>query len=313
MSKTVVVALGGNALIKPGEEGSVAQMRKNIREALSNVLDYISPDDKLVLTHGNGPQVGTLLLKDDAGGSHYNTPSYPLDVLVAETQGELGYLMESELRNLLAGRNLPREAATLVTMMEVNAGDPGFARPQKRVGKMYAEEEARHLEKTKQWQFAGEIKNGRKAFRRVVPSPAPVDIVNKKALQTLVERNFIVITAGGGGIPVVRENGLLRPVEAVIDKDLATALVASAVGADKFIILTDVPYVYKDYGTPKQRPLESLPLNEIPAMIEEGIFGTGNMLPKIKAAMDFVARTGKEALITAFEGLKNNTGTRIVP
>ena len=311
MSKTVVVALGGNAMILPGEEGTPMQMRKNIRKALSNILEYIHPEDKLVLTHGNGPQVGTLLLKDDAGNIHYNTPSFPLDILVAETQGELGYLIESELRNLLLQKKWQRETATLITMMEVKADDPGFIHPQKRVGKMYSKEEAYELEQNKHWQFAEEIKNNVKAYRRVVPSPAPVDIVNRKALQTLTEQNFIVITAGGGGIPIVREKGFLRPVEAVIDKDLASALVAAVVGADTFIILTDVPYVYIHYGTDRQKALPSITIDEIPSMINKQIFGAGNMLPKIKAAMHFVHHTGKEALITDFNGLKNKTGTQI--
>jgi len=313
MADILVVALGGNALVRPGEEGTVAQMRANIRHAMENVLYSVKPDDRLVFVHGNGPQVGALMLKDDAGSQLYGTVCYPLDVLVAETQGELGFLMELELRSLLAEHNQPREVATLVTMVEVDAEDPGFARPAKRVGKMYALAEAEELETAKQWQFAPEIKNGTEGYRRVVPSPKPQRIINREALRTLVREGFISVVSGGGGIPVVRRGKGWEPVEAVIDKDLAAALVAREVDATRFVILTDVPYVYAGYGTPAQRPLEELRLDEIPAMIEEGVFGEGNMLPKILAAMDFVRHTGQTALITDFEGLKAGKGTFIRP
>jgi len=313
MKETVVVALGGNALIKPGEEGTASQMRKNIRQALENILDAVSPEAALVITHGNGPQVGTLLLKDDAGTRHYGTVSYPLDMLVAETQGELGYLIESELRNLLTSRGIDREAATLVTMVEVSPDDPGFSSPQKRVGKMYSEDEARVLEKEKKWRFAPEIKQNTKGYRRVVASPKPLALVNGEALKTLVQRGFITVTAGGGGIPVMRIGGKLMPVAAVIDKDLASALVAREVRADRFIILTDVPAVYVGFAGPRRKALEYLRLEELDKLTQAGEFGKGNMLPKIQAARDFVLQTGKEALITDFEGLKKGKGTRIGP
>jgi carbamate kinase len=311
MKEILVVALGGNALIKPGQKGTVSEMRANIREALLNMAPVVRPDAQLVIAHGNGPQVGTLLLKDDAGKNVYDTPSYPLDVLVAETQGEIGYLIESELRNILRHDNPGRDVASLVTMIKVNPGDPGFENPQKRVGKMYSKEEAVRLAEEKKWRFAKEIKNGNEVYRRVVPSPEPIDVVNKEAIKTLLEKNFIVITAGGGGIPVYEKDGQLYPVEAVIDKDLASALTAELIGANKFIILTDVPYVYLNYGMPGQKPLKHIGVEQAEEMMQKGVFGSGNMLPKIKAAVRFARRTGKQSLITDFEGLKNNEGTLI--
>ncbi len=311
MKETLVVALGGNALIKPGEEGHIDEMRKNIHQALLNMAPVVSPDTRVIITHGNGPQVGTLLLKNDAGAQLYQTPSYPLDVLVAETQGEIGYLIESELRNILRVANPDREVVSLVTMVKVNPEDPAFSNPQKRVGKMYSKEEAAKLTREKGWIFAEEIKNGTTGYRRVVPSPEPVDIVNKQAIKSLLEKEFIIITAGGGGIPVYEKEGGLIPVEAVIDKDLASALTAELVGADRFIILTDVRYVYSNYGTPDQKPIKRMTVNEAEEMINRGEFGAGNMLPKIRAAVRFARRTGAQALITDFEGLKQGKGTVI--
>ncbi len=311
MKETLVVALGGNALSRSGQKGSVEEMRRNIREALRNLAPIVGPETRLVLTHGNGPQVGTLLLKDDAGAQVYDTPRYPLDVLVAETQGEIAYLIESELRNILRTDNPSREVVSLMTMIKVRADDPAFKDPQKRVGKMFSEDEAKRLSREKGWRFAEEVKNGTRAYRRVVPSPEPVKVVNIKAVQTLLDRNFIVITAGGGGIPVYEKDGMLIPVEAVIDKDLASALTAEFVGADKFIILTDVRFVYLNYGTPGQKPIEEISVAQVKTLIDQGTFGQGNMLPKIKAALQFVERTGSKALITDFEGLKNGEGTVI--
>ena len=311
MKEILVVALGGNALIKPGQKGTVSEMRKNIREALLNMAPIVRPDTGLVITHGNGPQVGTLLLKDDAGKNLYDAPSYPLDVLVAETQGEIAYLIESELRNILRYDNPDRDVVSLVTMIKVNPGDPGFENPQKRVGKMYGKEEAGRLAREKNWRFAEEIKNGKEVYRRVVPSPEPIDVINKNAIKALLEKDFIVITAGGGGIPVFEKDGRLHPAEAVIDKDLASALTAELTGANKFIILTDVRYVYLHYGTPGQKPLKHIGTEEAVEMMRQGVFGSGNMLPKIKAAVRFAERTGNQALITDFEGLKNNEGTVI--
>ncbi|NPA43139.1 MAG: carbamate kinase [Chlorobi bacterium] len=311
MSGTYVVALGGNALMPPGGGSSAEDMARAVRRALEAVFDFVPSDARLIITHGNGPQVGNLLLKDDAGASRYGTPSYPLDMLVAQTQGEIGYLIERELRNLLARRGIRREAATLVTMIGVDASDPGFADPQKRVGPMYDAGEARRLSQEKGWRMAAEQKGGRSGYRRVVASPEPKELVNKAALKALVDSGFIVTAVGGGGIPVVRKNGRWEPVEAVIDKDLASALVAAEADADALIILTDVPRVYRNYGKPGQIPLDRLSPEEAERLGREGEFGKGNMWPKVRAAVRFARATGRTARITDFEGLKSGGGTVI--
>ncbi len=312
--KRAVVALGGNALSLAGGSGSVDEMRHRIKRAVEALWPLTEEGYRLVITHGNGPQVGAQLLKNDAGQTEYDVPAYPLDVLVADTQGEIGYLIESEWRNRAAALNRQEEIATLVTMIEVDENDSAFRRPVKRVGKTYYDAaEVEHLSRTKAWQFLEETKRGRKGWRRVVPSPEPLDVVNKAALQRLSEAGFHLVAGGGGGIPVTRRNGRLHPVEAVIDKDLATALIARVLDAELFIILTDVSHVYLHYGTPRQKPLERISVEDLEKYAGEGHFGNGNMLPKILAAIRFVRRTGRRALITDFEGLHKGEGTFIVP
>ncbi len=312
--KLIVIALGGNALSRAGQKGTIDEMRANVREALHNLYTFIEQGHRVVITHGNGPQVGVHLLKEDAGKQVYDTPIYPLDVLVADTQGEIGYLIESELRNLLAKKRNKREVASLVTMVEVDAKDPAFEHPTKRVGVTYYDwEDVQTLKREKGWIFKEEIKNGETGWRRVVPSPQPKKIINLPVIETLVRNEYVVIAAGGGGISVAGKNQTWEPVEAVIDKDLASSLLARSLHADRLIILTDVPYVYIHYGTPDQKPLIQISLKELDTLIENKAFGEGNMLPKILAARAFVAATGKKALITDFEGLTTSGGTEIVP
>ena len=314
MSDLFIVAFGGNALNSPGGDGSVSEMSANIQKALSSLLPILQAGNRLVITHGNGPQVGMEMLKNDAGKSLYDTSVFPLDVLVAATQGQIGYLIECQLRNILSDNGLRHEVSGMISMIEVDSDDPAFTRPEKRVGKTYYDaSEVAKLQQEKKWQFAEEIKNGKKGWRRVVPSPEPKHIVNKKSLRTLVDAGIIVVAGGGGGIPVVRSNGFLQGVEAVIDKDRATALLAEELSADRMIILTDVPYVYLDYGTPNAERLFRISLAEADMLIKEGVFGKGNMLPKIQAAYRFVKRTGHPAVITDFDGLQAGSGTEIVP
>jgi len=314
MRDLYIIAFGGNALNSPGGDGSAREMTLNIRKALRSILPVLKNGHRLVLTHGNGPQVGMEILKNDAGKTLYNTSVFPLDVLVAETQGQIGYLIERELRNLLSAHNLDYEVAGSIGMIEVDSKDPAFAHPEKRVGKTYYDEtEVAQMQSEKRWKFAEEIKNGKKGWRRVVPSPEPKYIVNKKSLQTLVDAGIIVIAGGGGGIPVIRTDGQWQGVEAVIDKDRATALLAEELSADRMIILTDVPYVYLNYGKPDAEKLEQISLKEIDILTSKGVFGKGNMLPKIQAAAHFVKRTGHPAVITNFEGLQTGKGTQIVP
>ena len=313
--KVAVVALGGNALSGPGDDGSIRSMRRHVRRAVEALFKLRQQGYRLVITHGNGPQVGAQLLKNDAGKQIYHIPAYPLDVLVADTQGEIGYLIESEWRNLLREKKRDARVAAQVSMIEVDPSDPAFAHPVKRVGKTYYdEEEVRRLEREKSWQFLQETKNGRTGWRRVVPSPVPQAVVNADALRALLEAGFDIIAGGGGGIPVSRDGrGLLQPVEAVIDKDLTSALMARTLKADRLIILTDVSQVYLNYGKPGQKAIDRVSVDELEEYIDQGQFGAGNMLPKIRAAMDFARRSGNPAVITDFEGLSREGRTQIWP
>ncbi len=309
----IIIALGGNALLQAGQKGSIEEQRENIRKTLSSILPLIKKGYKLVLTHGNGPQVGNVLLKNDAGEQLYDIPSIPLDAAVADTQGEIGYLIQSELYNLLKEQHIDREIISVNTMVEIDKNDPAFKNPTKRVGKTYYDlKEVEKMENEKKWVFKEEIKNNKKGWRRVVPSPIPLDIANKNTIKLLAESGAIVIAVGGGGIPVSVENNKVQPEEAVIDKDLASALLSKQINADKFIILTDVPYVYLNYATPQQKELDLLDIDEINQYMKDGKFGEGNMAPKIKAAKSFIEKGGKEVVITNQEGLKNNLGTKII-
>ncbi len=313
--QVAVVALGGNALSGPGDDGSIRSMRRHIRRAVEALFALRAQGFRLVITHGNGPQVGAQLLKNDAGKQVYGLPAYPLDVLVADTQGEIGYLIENAWRNLLQENNHEAKVASLVSMIEVDPSDPAFKNPVKRVGKTYYDADAvRRLAAEKSWQFLEETKNGRTGWRRVVPSPVPQAVVNAGALRALLDAGFDLIAGGGGGIPVSRNpDGNLQPVEAVIDKDLTSALIARTLDAGKLIILTDVPQVYLNYGKPAQKAIDRVSVADLEELVEQGQFGAGNMLPKVRAAMDFARRSGHPAIITDFEGLAGGNGTQIMP
>ncbi len=311
--KLIIIALGGNALLKNGQKGSIEEQNLNVRETLRNLFPLIQAGHKLIITHGNGPQVGYILLKNDAGEQVYDIPQVPLDVAVADTQSEIGYLIQSELFSLLRQNNMEREIISTNTMVEVAADDPAFKNPTKRIGKTYYDAaEVSTLKQTKGWVFKEEVKNGKTGWRRVVPSPKPVDIISKNTIKTLADSGAIVIAVGGGGVPVTIEGDTLHGSEAVIDKDLASALLAKQIGADQFIILTDVPNVYIDYGTPQQKPLEVLDATTARQYLKEGKFGEGNMAPKIQAALNFIESGGQEVLITDLNGIKTQQGTRIV-
>ena len=252
MNRLAVVALGGNALLRDHQVGTIDEQEQNTTATLENLVYLIREGYQLVLTHGNGPQVGNILMRNDAGESVYQIPQMPLDICVADSQGGIGYMIERMLRNVLHKHGIRREVVTLVTMSLVEEGDPAIHSPSKRVGKIYNEEEAGRIAAEKNWVFkeSGKKEGG---YRRVVPSPHPVEIVNEKVVQSLARQGNIVFASGGGGIPVYRDSeGWIRPSESVIDKDLASALLAARIGADEFYILTDVPYVYLNYKTPQQ-------------------------------------------------------------
>jgi len=297
----VVIALGGNAIARRGEALDATSQRDRVRDAAAAVAD-IARGCETVVTHGNGPQVGLLALQAQA------TPGvapYPLDVLGAETEGMIGYLIEQELASLLPGR----EIATLLTQVEIDPQDPAFASPTKPIGPVYPEREARELAARFAWQIAPEADG----FRRVVPSPAPVRIRELRTLERLVESGVIVICAGGGGIPVVcGRDGTLRGVEAVIDKDLTAALLAVGLRADMLLLLTDVDAVYADW------PERRRPLREVtPDALRKLALHPGSMGPKAEAACRFAEQTGRPAAIGALEQaqqlLEGSAGTRVVP
>jgi len=311
--KLIIIALGGNALLKNGQKGSIKEQNLNVRQTLHSLFPLIEQGHKLIITHGNGPQVGYILLKNDAGEQVYDIPQVPLDVAVADTQSEIGYLIQSEMFSLLHQNNINREIISTNTMVEVSADDPAFQNPTKRVGKTYYDEsEVLKLQENKGWIIKKETKKGKTGWRRVVPSPKPVDIISKNTIKTLADSGAIVIAVGGGGVPVTIKGDTMYGAEAVIDKDLASALLAKQIGADQFIILTDVPYVYLDYGTEQQKALETITVDEAKKYMQDGKFGEGNMAPKIQAAVNFIEAGGKEVLITDLKGVQQQKGTKII-
>ena len=284
----IVAALGGNALLRRGEKMTAAAQRINVRRAAAELAKLIKQGHQVVITHGNGPQVGLLALQSAAGPPE---STFPLDVLGAESEGMIGYLIEQELGNFLPEGAL---IATLLTQTMVDPKDPAFRRPEKPIGPVYDEADARRLEGERGWRLARDG-NG---WRRVVASPEPLEILEARVISMLVERNVTVICAGGGGIPVVeRETGDFVGVEAVIDKDRVSALLARQLGADMLLLLTDVDAVYLDFGTEKARPLARVAAQDLASMN----FAAGSMGPKIDAAASFALMTGRPAAIGRLE------------
>jgi carbamate kinase len=298
----IVVALGGNALLKRGEPMTAENQRANVRRAAVELAELVKAGHSLVVTHGNGPQVGLLALQ---AAAMPGTP-FPLDILDAETAGMIGYVIQQELGNVVKDRPV----ATLLTQVRVDPHDPAFVRPTKPIGPAYDEVTARRLAIERGWTVAPDNDK----WRRVVPSPKPLEILEADVLAFLVERGVIVVCAGGGGIPVVEiDSGVIVGVEAVIDKDLASSLLARQLGADMLLMLTDVDAVYLDWGTPKARPLDQVQADELSA----AAFAAGSMRPKVEAAIEFAVETGKPAAIgkleDAVEIVAGRRGTRINP
>jgi|TARA_R110000822_G_scaffold2089_22_gene10095 carbamate kinase len=297
----VVAALGGNALLMRGQPLTAEVQRTNVRVAAESLAAVVSAGHSLVITHGNGPQVGLLALQ---GAAYKPDEAFPLDVLGAQTEGMIGYIIEQELENALQH---DRPVATLLTQVLVDPADPAFLSPDKFVGPVYTHEEAQLRASVAGWRIAADGPH----WRRVVPSPRPVEIPDLRVLKLLLERGVVVICAGGGGIPVVRlENGSLVGVEAVIDKDASSALLAAQLGADALLLLTDVDAVYQGYATPAARPLAHLSI----AQARELVMPAGSMGPKVNAACDFAASGGVSAigrLQDALAMLDGDAGTRI--
>ncbi len=297
----VVAALGGNALLRRGEQADAETQRRNIEVAV-NALAEVALEHQLVVTHGNGPQVGLLALQAEA---YTDMRPYPLDVLGAESEGMIGYLLEQGLENAIVGGRV----ATLLTQVVVDCDDPAFGQPTKPVGPVYERAEAEQLARERGWAIAAEGAR----WRRVVPSPEPLRIVELEAISTLIAADMIVVCVGGGGVPVVVDgHGCLRGVEAVIDKDLAAALLARELGADALLLLTDTPAIQADWGMPTERPIATITASEV-ARLD---LASGSMGPKAKAASRFVSATGGLAAIGALADaaliLHGDTGTRVV-
>jgi carbamate kinase len=310
--RTAVVAVGGNALIRDPEHTSLYDQYESVRLTVPHIVDLVAAGWRVVLTHGNGPQVGFLLRKSELSSAEL--PPAPLDYCGSNTQGSIGYMFEVALYNEFRRRGMTNRAVALVSQTVVDRNDPGFAHPTKPVGSFLDQAAAAKHRVEDGWTV---MEDSGRGWRRVVPSPAPLRIVQEDIIRLLVDRGETVIAAGGGGIPVVEEaDGTLSGVEAVIDKDFASALLASAIGAELFLISTEVEKVCLDFNKPTQRALDTLTVAEARKYLAEGQFGKGSMEPKIKAVLAYLERGGHTAVITNSQNMKRalagETGTRII-
>jgi carbamate kinase len=310
--KTIVVAIGGNALVKDAQHMSVPDQYAAAVETARHIADLLERRYSIVITHGNGPQVGFILLRSEHSRGILH--QVPLDSIVADTQGALGYQIQQALENEFRRRGLKTSVATIVTQTLVDRHDPAFAKPSKPIGQFYTREEAEDRMRVEKWAMFEDAGRG---WRRVVASPKPVRIIESEVVKHLVKDGYVVIAAGGGGIPVVAdEQGNLSGAAAVIDKDLASAVLAEAISADLLVITTAVDKVCLNYGKPNEQALDSMTAAEVRRYIAENHFQPGSMLPKIQACLQFIESGGREALITCTAALSaalaGKTGTRIV-
>jgi carbamate kinase len=312
MSKLAVLAFGGNALLRGNQLGTIEEQDKNAYDTCKNLLKLISNGYNIVITHGNGPQVGNILLRNEAGYNVFKIPKMPLDICVADSQGGIGYMIERQMRNILAEYGIDKHVVTIVTPVLVDINDWAFENPTKPVGQFYLKEEADLLSCANKWTFREDPR--KRGWRRVVASPLPVEVMNKDIIRQLALSGSIIIAAGGGGVPVYYDqSGKLCGAEAVIDKDLASALLAKEIGADEFFILTDVAKVSVNFNTPEQRDLDCISVTEARQYLAGGEFASGSMGPKITAAINFVESSKHDAVITEATELNNGLcGTRIV-
>jgi carbamate kinase len=312
MSRRVaVIAFGGNVLIGPDDHGTMREQLDNADNAARMLLEVLKRDFEMLLVHGNGPQVGNILIRVEESST--KIPPSTLDICVADTEGSMGYLIELALRNRLHGAGMKKEIVTLVTEVEVSAGDTAFQNPTKPIGPFYTKFRAQMMREDHGWQM---VEDSGRGYRRVVPSPRPVRILQADVARLLLEQGFVVNVAGGGGIPVsFNEQGMMRGEEAVIDKDYSASLMASSLKADLFVILTGVSRVCVDFGRPTQRALDVITIDKAQRLLDEGQFPPGSMGPKIRASIDFLKAGGKEVIITSPDmfvpALDGRSGTRI--
>ncbi len=310
----ILVALGGNAILRRGARGTAREQFASVDAACKRLVEILKDGNQIAITHGNGPQVGDILLAGEMAKSVI--APMPLDVCGAESQGMIGYMMQQSMGDELRLAGIRASVATILTQTVVDGDDPAFRNPTKPIGPFYSEPEAEILRKEKGW---GIVNDSGRGYRRVVPSPLPKSIVEAPIIARLFDAGVIVIAAGGGGIPVTisKDGSIMTGVEAVIDKDLGGALLAGVIGAECLLVLTDVDRVFLNYGTPNQIPLRRMTLAEARRHIEEGQFAPGSMRPKIEAAVNFIESGGKIALITSLENARDalygREGTAITP
>lgn len=310
--RLALIAFGGNALLPENQRGIQEEQMKNAEKAAQLMAHIIRKGYELIIVHGNGPQVGNLLIQMEEAVT--KVPPYSLDLCDAMTEGSMGFMLERAITNELRRHSIDKEVITLVTQVVVDRNDPAFDSPTKPVGPFYTRYRAQQLAREKKWTV---VEDAGRGYRKVVPSPKPIDVVPKWIIRDLVQAGRIVVAAGGGGIPVILNNrGLFEGVEAVIDKDYAASLIAREVKVDLFIILTGIEEVYINFGKPDQREMPVLTVDEAQKYLEEGQFPPGSMGPKIQAAIDYIKAGGKEVLITKASHLKaallKRAGTRII-
>ena len=309
--KTVIIALGGNALSPKDEAGTIEQQFEHTRNSLTSVMHFIRKNYNICITHGNGPQVGAELSRNEIAMNII--PPLPLNVLVANTQGAIGYMIQQSLQNALYHENSQREVVTFISQMKVNSDDISLKKPSKFIGKIYSEKEAFELSKKYNWNISEQEKN---QWRRVVPSPNPLYIFNGKSIKHLVDFGTIVIAGGGGGIPSFNnENGNLKGIDGVVDKDKTSALLGRIIKANEYFIITDVDNIYLNYKQDNQEKIKSATAKEVKEWLKLGHFGIGSMEPKIKSALYFLKHHGSKVVITSIEkiedALNNKAGTHI--
>jgi carbamate kinase len=313
LAERILVALGGHTMIRPGQDGTIPEQLANLREALGGVVELIRLGHRLIVTHGNGPQIGHILVRaEQSRGKAY---AIPLDVCVAQSQGEMGYLIQKSLREVLRASGVVRSVCAIVTTTVVDRNDPRMRSPTKPIGPFYTKESADLLKKERNAFF---VEDAHRGYRRVVPSPLPLEIIEKEVIRKLFDDGVIVVAAGGGGVPVcVAEDGTLAGVEAVVDKDLASSLLATDVGVEKILDLTGVENVSLNFASSGEKPLLCITVSEAKRYLAEGHFLPGSMEPKIEAAIRFLDRGGREFVITtpdkALEALRGKAGTHIFP
>jgi carbamate kinase len=310
-----VIALGGNAILPIGKRGTFEEQVAVTRETMDQVAQLAARGHEIVMSHGNGPVVGNIVLRGDAGEQLHGIPAMPMFVCGADSQGGLGFLIQQALRNSLLGVGIERTVTALVTQVRVDPADPAFERPTKPIGPFYDEAQARLLEQENGWTV---VQDAGRGWRRVVPSPRPLEVIEWPAIRALLDAGVLVVSVGGGGIPVVRDpGGELRGVDAVIDKDRASDLLGRLVGADTLMIVTQIDRVFVRFGQPDAEALEVLPASRARALLEAGEFPAGSMGPKIESALGFLDHGGREVIITdpgsILAAVAGEAGTRIVP